>query len=172
MPKNLIKNPCGEEGLKHWEDVQHGGDGWKVEALPGDNMANFPFQGKFFATSFELCSKSQVIDLLKEGYTEEKLDAQPHIVVSEWHAARTDCECSYDLSVQLLSGTREVIGEFSIKYHTIPSTDGSWRQIKHTFWNYGPGVRFIKFTHSGKDTRYWKGWFGVRMINSSVTIEA
>ncbi|XP_069597966.1 F-box only protein 2-like [Ranitomeya imitator] len=171
MPKNLIKNSCGAEGLKYWEDIQSGGDGWKVEDLPDDNSGQFPFIGKFFATSFELCSKSQVIDLLEEGYTKDVLDAQPHIVVNDWYSCRTDCGCSYDLSVQLLSEKREVISEFNIKYQTIPITDGSWKQVSYTFWKYGAGVRFIKFTHGGKDTSFWKGWYGVRVINSSVTIE-
>ncbi|KAG9481902.1 F-box only protein 2 [Eleutherodactylus coqui] len=174
MMKNLIKNPCGEEELEHWEDVEHGGDGWKVEEVPGDCGAAFPSDGicKYFATSFECCSKTQVIDLLKEEYTAEMLDAQPKIVVSDWYAARTDAGCLYELKVQLLSDCREVISEYTSENITIPgNTDGAWQEISHTFSDYGQGVRFIQFTHSGQDSVYWKGWFGVRMTNSSVTIE-
>lgn len=43
------------EGLQHWEDVQNGGDGWKVEELPGDFGKDFP-KGEvqtYFVSSFE-----------------------------------------------------------------------------------------------------------------------
>ncbi|XP_073441149.1 F-box only protein 2 isoform X1 [Dendrobates tinctorius] len=131
MAKNLIKNPCGEEDLEHWEVVENGGDEWKVEDLPGDCGAPFPSDGvsKYFVTSFELCKKSQLIDLLQEGFTEEVLDAQPNIVVSDWYGARTDCGCCYELRVQLLSDSRDVISEYSSENITIPeNTDGAWNQ--------------------------------------------
>ncbi|KAM3922711.1 F-box only protein 2-like [Leptodactylus fuscus] len=175
MARNLIKNPCGEEELEHWEDVQHGGDGWKVEELPGDCGAKFPSDGisKYFATSFEWCCKSQKIDLLNEGYTAEELDAQPKILVSDWYAARTDAGCSYELTVQLLSDSQDVINEYKSENITIPKkTEGTWNQLSHTFSEYGPGVRFIQFTHGGQDTVCWKGWYGVRVTNSSIKIEA
>ena len=44
-------------------------------------------------------------------------------------------------------------------------------QISHTFTDYGPGVRFIRFEHGGQDCVYWKGWFGARVTNSSVWVE-
>ncbi|XP_051063536.1 F-box only protein 27 isoform X2 [Phodopus roborovskii] len=37
LGRNLISNPCGQEGLRKWM-VQHGGDGWVVE----DNMKAVP----------------------------------------------------------------------------------------------------------------------------------
>ncbi len=40
----------------------------------------------------------------------------------------------------------------------------------HIFKNYGPGVRFIRFTHGGKDTKFWAGHYGVQVTNSSVEI--
>lgn len=43
-------------------------------------------------------------------------------------------------------------------------------QITHTFQNYGPGVRYIRFCHGGTDGKYWKGWYGVRITESSVEI--
>lgn len=44
-------------------------------------------------------------------------------------------------------------------------------QIRHTFLDYGPGMRFISFEHGGQDTKFWDGWFGVRVTGSSVTLE-
>ncbi|XP_034263634.1 F-box only protein 2 [Pantherophis guttatus] len=85
--RNLVKNPNGEEGLQHWEDVQNGGDGWKVEELPGDFGKDFPKEEvhTYFVSSFDWCSKSQIIDLQAEGYWEELMDTtQPKIVVKDW----------------------------------------------------------------------------------------
>ncbi|KAG8572288.1 hypothetical protein GDO81_012002 [Engystomops pustulosus] len=81
-------------------------------------------------SAVRLCSKTQEIDLLKEGYTEEVLDAQPNIVVSDWYAARTDAGCLYELKVKLLSDSRDVISEYNSENITIPEkTDGSWNQV-------------------------------------------
>lgn len=44
-------------------------------------------------------------------------------------------------------------------------------QVSHTFTEYGPGMRFIAFEHGGQDTKFWDGWFGVRVTGSSVTVE-
>ncbi|KAM4704042.1 F-box only protein 2 [Rhinophrynus dorsalis] len=173
--RNLIKNNCGEADLDYWEDVLHGGDGWKIEELPGDNGGEFPVEGinKYFVSSFEWCKKSQIIDLLNEGYWEEVLDTgEPNIVVNDWYAARSDAGCLYELCVQLLSENRDVITEYKSEIITIPQfNDASWNQISHTFSGYGPGVRFIRFQHGGQDSVFWKGWYGVRVTNSSVTVE-
>jgi F-box protein 2 len=42
--------------LEGWSDVEHGGDGWRVEELPGDNGVEFTQDDsvkKYFASSFE-----------------------------------------------------------------------------------------------------------------------
>lgn len=44
-------------------------------------------------------------------------------------------------------------------------------QLSHTFSDYGPGMRFISFEHGGQDTKFWEGWFGVRVTESSITFE-
>lgn len=43
-------------------------------------------------------------------------------------------------------------------------------QMTHVFQNYGPGVRYIHFSHGGKDTQYWAGWYGIRVTNSCIEI--
>ncbi|XP_077314085.1 F-box only protein 2-like [Lithobates pipiens] len=176
MARNLIKNGCGDEEFEFWEIGENGGDGWKVEEVPGDCGASFPDDGvqKYFASSFEWCSKSQLIDLVAEGFSEEVLDnEQPNIVVSDWYSGRTDAGCLYDLCVELLSDTRDVIAEHRSDTITIPqSTESIWREITHTFSGYGPGVRFVQFKHGGQDSVFWKGWFGARVTNSCVKVEA
>lgn len=43
------------EDLEHWGEVENGGDGWKVEELPGDFGKEFPSEEvhKYFVTSYE-----------------------------------------------------------------------------------------------------------------------
>lgn len=40
----------------------------------------------------------------------------------------------------------------------------------HVFKDYGPGVRYICFTHGGKDTQFWAGWYGIRVTESCVEV--
>ena len=40
-------------------------------------------------------------------------------------------------------------------------------QMTHVFKDYGPGARFIRFTHGGSDTQFWAGWYGIRVTNST-----
>ncbi|NXP89983.1 FBX2 protein, partial [Passerina amoena] len=173
--RNLIKNPCGEEGFEHWGEVENGGDGWKIEELPGDFGKEFPSEEvhKYFVTSYEWCRKAQVIDLRAEGYWEELMDTtQPKIMVRDWYAGRSDAGCLYELCVKLLSENEDVLAEYKSDTVTIPEgNDGSWTEISHTFSSYGPGVRFVHFEHGGQDTLFWQGWFGARVTGSSVTLE-
>ncbi|KAG8448881.1 hypothetical protein GDO86_015814 [Hymenochirus boettgeri] len=168
--RNLIKNPCGKEGLQHWRTVDRG-DGWVVENNRTD-LEGSECQ-KSFVTSFSWCEKTQIVSLLKEGLWEEILDSyQPHICISDWFAGRDDCGCVYKISVELLAADRErVIDEFHENPDPIPQwNDESYHQVSHVFQDYGPGVRYVKFNHKGRDTQFWKGWYGSRITNSSVTV--
>ncbi|KAF3689425.1 F-box only protein 2 [Channa argus] len=176
MARNLLKNPNGEEQLEFWELTENGGRQWKVEEMAVDSGYNFWNEEvtKYFVTSFELCLKRQVIDLLAEGYSSEQLDAQPAITVEDWYSGRPDCGCSYQVTVCLLDENQEVIQQFRPEpvIFDPDCDDCSWKKVTHTFSEYGPGIRFISFEHGGQDTKFWDGWYGVRVTGSSVTIEA
>ncbi|XP_077303310.1 F-box only protein 6-like [Lithobates pipiens] len=171
---NLIKNPCALEGFKYWTIDENGGNKWKIEDLPGGAGQNFPNPSlsKYFVTSYQTCKKSQIIDLKKEGYTAEIMDkAQPPIIVTDWYASRMDCSCQYELLVRLLSEDKKTLQEFRPQPAKLPEGDGQWHYATHIFSNYGPGVRYISFQHGGKDTKFWAGWYGVRVTNSSITVD-
>ena len=80
------------DGLKvGWKITENGGHRWKVETdtcgaepLPEEVLALSNNESYNFVTSFEWCSMEQTIDLVKEGFSEELLDAQPDILVTEW----------------------------------------------------------------------------------------
>ncbi|KAM9758753.1 F-box only protein 2 isoform 1-T1 [Menidia menidia] len=175
MAKNLLKNPNGEEQLEFWELTENGGSQWRVEEMPGDCGYDFCNDAvtSYFVTSFELCLKRQMIDLMAEGFSPEQLDAQPAVTVEDWYCGRSDCGCSYQMSATLLDENQEVMEEFRAQPVTLdPECDNcSWKQVSHTFSDYGPGMRFVCFEHGGQDSKFWDGWFGVRVTGSSVTIE-
>ncbi|XP_078414331.1 F-box only protein 6-like [Cetorhinus maximus] len=172
---NLIKNPCAEEDFQFWDIEDNGGDEWKIETLPGAHGQTLPDRTvkKYFVTSYGLCRKSQKIDLLANGLWRNLLDLmQPKIIVSDWYAARRDCGCVYTLEVELLSEDGKPIHRYTSEQVTIPQwSDAKWNQMTHVFTDYGPGVRYVRFAHEGRDTQFWAGWYGVRVTNSSVTIE-
>uniref|UniRef100_F7BAM9 F-box protein 44 n=1 Tax=Macaca mulatta TaxID=9544 RepID=F7BAM9_MACMU len=174
LHRNLLHNPCAEEGFEFWSLDVNGGDEWKVEDLSRDQRKEFPNDQvkKYFVTSYYTCLKSQVVDLKAEGYWEELMDTtRPDIEVKDWFAARPDCGSKYQLCVQLLSSAHAPLGTFQPDPATIQQkSDAKWREVSHTFSNYPPGVRYIWFQHGGVDTHYWAGWYGPRVTNSSITI--
>ncbi|TEA33510.1 hypothetical protein DBR06_SOUSAS3910061 [Sousa chinensis] len=174
LRRNLLRNPCAEEDMRAWKIDSNGGDQWKVESLPGAHGTDFPDPKvkKYFATSYEMCLKSQLIDLKAEGYWEELLDKfRPDIVVKDWFAARADCGCTYHIRVQLASADYIVLASFEPPPMTVHQwNDARWTEVSHTFSDYPPGVRHILFQHGGKDTQFWAGWYGPRVTNSSIVI--
>ncbi|KAG5838932.1 hypothetical protein ANANG_G00228970 [Anguilla anguilla] len=118
------------------------------------------------------CKKSQLIDLVKEGYSQLFMDEiQPDIVISDWYSAHRNCGSKYEICVELLSQNEEVIRKFCPEPVYIDHPiDRNWRQMTHVFRDYGRGVRFVRFCHGGQDTKFWAGWYGIRVTNSSVEI--
>ncbi|XP_054995296.1 F-box only protein 6 isoform X2 [Sorex araneus] len=171
LHRNLISNPCAEEGLASWQININGGDKWKVETLPEDAFPNNQVK-KFFVTSYQLCLKSQLVDLRAMGYWEELLDQyRPDIVVKDWFAPRADCGCTYRLWVHLTSAENLTLASFEHPPVTIHQwNDAKWTEVSHTFSDYPPGVRHVLFLHGGRDTQFWAGWYGPRVTNSSVTV--
>lgn len=168
--RNLLKNPRADQGMKNWQITDNGGDKWKVEKVmkPHPNNA----VRKNFITSYGFCRKMQLIDLEMEGYTPSFMDhIQPDIKISDWYAPRWDCGSEYEICVQLLNKKKKPVQTFAPETVYFEQwNDQNWCQMTHVFRNYGPGVRFIRFTHGGKDTQFWAGWYGVRVTDSSVEI--
>ncbi|XP_013791526.1 F-box only protein 44-like [Limulus polyphemus] len=170
--RNLLKNSTGEENLSQWTVIENGGDKWLVEK-EAVGVDPFPEDGikTCFSTSYMNCSKSQLIDLSREGVPQEVMDnARPKIEVSEWYAARFDCGSTYELTVRLLDKNYEPQDEFHYGPQEVAQWQGrQWIQTKHLFEHYPPGVRYIQFRHSGKDTQFWAGHYGSKMCGAKVT---
>ncbi|XP_067096631.1 F-box only protein 44-like [Osmerus mordax] len=169
--RNLLKNSRADESFNGWQILENGGDKWKIETVGSPPLPDDTVQ-KYFVTSYHTCKKCQLIDLAKEGYKPSLMDeVQPDIVISDWYAPRFDCGSLYEICVQVLDKKKVPIQTFS------PDTvyfqqwnDQTWNQMTHVFKDYGPGARFIRFTHGGRDTQFWAGSYGIRVTNSSVEI--
>ncbi|XP_071383446.1 F-box only protein 6-like [Centroberyx affinis] len=168
--RNLLKNSRGQQILNGWQILENGGDKWKVEGA----MVPHPDETvqKVFVTSYQMCRKSQLIDLVKEGYNPSFMDHfQPDIKISDWYAPRWDCGCEYEIRVELLNHKKKPVQTFAPETVYFEQwNDQQWNQVTHVFKDYGPGVRYIRFIHGGKDTQFWAGWYGVRVTDSCVEI--
>uniref|UniRef100_A0A1A8BI81 F-box protein 6 n=1 Tax=Nothobranchius kadleci TaxID=1051664 RepID=A0A1A8BI81_NOTKA len=168
--RNLLKNPRGEDKLRGWTLTQNNGDRWTVDEpmVPHPNEA----VQKNFVTSYSMCLKEQTVDLKHEGYSPSFMDEfQPPIRISDWYAPRWDCGSEYTISVQLLDERKNVVQEFHPDTVYFPQwNDQQWCQMTHVFQNYGPGVRYVRFSHGGKDTQFWAGWYGIRVTDSCVEV--
>ncbi|KAJ8384236.1 hypothetical protein AAFF_G00206970 [Aldrovandia affinis] len=168
--RNLLKNPNAEEQFNGWNIVDNGGDKWKIvdvsTPLPDESVK------KYFVTSYDYCKKLQLIDLAKEGYGSAFMDVfQPDILISDWYSPRWDCGSLYEICVELLSQKKKAIMKFCPDpVYFKQWNEQQWQQMTHVFRDYGPGVRYVRFTHGGKDTQYWAGWYGIQVTNSSVEI--
>ncbi|XP_027000288.1 F-box only protein 6-like isoform X2 [Tachysurus fulvidraco] len=169
MRRNLLKNP-NADGFAGWKIEENGGDGWIKDCIfvphPDETVT------KCFVTSYEQCIKSQLINLEEEGYSPAIMDEiQPDIVISDWYAPRWDCGSEYQIQVELLNHRKRTVQSFESEPVFFPQwNDQKWEEMTYTFKDYGPGIRFIRFKHGGKDTQYWAGHYGIRVTHSSVEI--
>uniref|UniRef100_A0A3P9AHP4 FBA domain-containing protein n=1 Tax=Esox lucius TaxID=8010 RepID=A0A3P9AHP4_ESOLU len=168
--RNLIKNPKAEDKFNDWQIIANGGDKWGEEPVR-EPHPDTTVQ-RLFLTSLSPCLKLQLIHLEKEGYSPSFMDEfQPDIVISDWYAPRWDCGSQYEICVELLNHKKKTIEKFNPAPVIFEQwNDQKWNQMTHVFKNYGPGVRYIRFVHGGKDTQFWAGWYGIRVTNSSVEI--
>uniref|UniRef100_A0AAQ6ICF1 Uncharacterized protein n=1 Tax=Anabas testudineus TaxID=64144 RepID=A0AAQ6ICF1_ANATE len=150
--RNLLKNPR-EEGKKLTNINFWVGRYWKKFMINPQTHISEYSPGKSQKTHF--CKKSQLIDLEREGYNPEFMDHfQPDIKISDWYAPRWDCPSQYEICVDPVASS-EVMILFIF-------------QMTHVFQNYGPGVRYIRFTHGRDKSKYWGGWYGLRITDSCI----
>ena len=153
--ENLIANPSGEDGLDGWTIDANGGSGWAA-------------QDGGFVTSYNNCSKSQVIVLADAGFTDDQMDTSPEINISEdYIGVSVNKSDIYHLDVELRDADGNVIESFSTGNLT---TSAEMQTVNYTFSEYGSGVRSIYFSHGGRDAEGWGGNYGSRMTNAQVLV--
>nr|XP_056721463.1 F-box only protein 44-like [Euleptes europaea] len=164
LKRNLIKNPCGEKGLKFWEFKSKKKKVWKIEKAPEADM-HFPHIRKCFV-AYHLCTfKHQLITLKDEGYWDELMDeTKPDIVVKDWYYFSPNYR--YELCVTLLSKDFSILQECRPEefFRNQGRDEDKWCEVSYTFHDYPAGVRHIRFIHGNE------GWTYMRVTNSSVTV--
>lgn len=92
--KNLLLNNCGEMEFKHWHIKSNGGARFIVEnppvgANPVPDEPEFKNKTMCFATSYQNCSKFQIITF-KNKILHRKIfdELRPTILVSEWYVLK------------------------------------------------------------------------------------
>ena len=198
---NLVKNFVGDDVLSlepwkvnysSWEAFSQtleggvfrrgGGDEWTIEdgwikpEEPRNAILLKENEGctKNYVTSHEWCCREQFIDLLSLGFLPKILDElQPAIDVSEWFSARWDCGSVFQIRVDLLDGNYRSVKSFQYSKKTSQWQGGQqgWQKVQHTFTDYGPGVRFVRFADGGKDLQWWAGHYGSKMAAAWVTVK-
>lgn len=165
------------DGLSSWSILQNGGDQFLNEPNNcGGSKAVSTIGLKnchhCWATSYGWCNKSQLIDLLAEGCTEEILDrVRPQIEILDWVAARFDCACKYVLEVSLLSLNKSLLDSHETSKTWAQWDDNSWNKVTLTFSSYPEGVRYIQLMHGGKDLQFWAGHYGPKITGTSVVLK-
>lgn len=153
---NIVVNGSADSGLSGWNITQNGGDGW---AITGDNK---------FISSYNLCIKSQVIDLVAAGYSTTILDASPDIAVSEEYVGGwPNYSDTYFYNAELRDENGNVIASYSTGNLICTA---AIQTVNHVFSGYPAGVRYVFIEHGGDDAEFWAGHYGAIIDNSEVIV--
>eukprot|EP01080_Neovahlkampfia_damariscottae_P005175 gene5175-8781_t len=160
----LLKNPNGEMnefGNPFWGwKLEHGGSGWLIENEKGYNSDNA------WVTSYQICKKSQMIDLSK---FDDLLKTRPIITVIQWYCGTSpNFKDIHYLKIELRDENQIVIDSFDTN-EIICSEE--WKKIEYSFINYYKNVKYIYWEDGGKDIENWSGNFGSKSSGSSLFFE-
>lgn len=159
-----LTNPSAETGtLTGWTAVD-GGDPWLV-------VDGFAHTGsKSFLSSYLDGTLNVVVDLLAEGYTTEQLDAAPEITAGVWVAgfdAGSGTDDHYDFELELQGAGH---GAIITHFFGDQRATGTWTQISRTLSDYGPGLRYISITATGRDSAFLAGNYGTAFDDFTLTV--
>ena len=164
---NLIVNGGAEtQNMSGWTIIDDGGDGWTTST--GSYAGSHSVR-----TSYGPCLKAQTIDLLAAGFTEEELDNEPEVLVSEWFSEYYASGDIFKLRIELRDANDVELATWVQNGETAGGenyADDNWFELTHTITNYGPGLRKIYFEDGGQDGEYWSGHYGIRLDEASVIL--
>ncbi|ODM89606.1 F-box only protein 6, partial [Orchesella cincta] len=190
LSKNYIQNPSGHNQFEGWTILPNDGLEWRVEQVP-QNCSPLPApvsnifernDESCFVPAFEWCSKYYWIDIRKEGLTPSllKLLLPIQINCSQMYTARYDC-CGgvFSWELRLLNSQEKILSNYESPTVELSSTT-EWHTAQYSF-QFGSedeelvqDLRYIVFSHEGRDTQWWagRGQFAMKFARSCVTFEA
>jgi len=126
---------------------------------------------KNFATSYFMCQKYQLVDLVSCGLETSLLKkVKPRIQIKDFYAARFDCGAEYHIGVMLLDENLTVVESVIFDETIEQGSENDWHEYSHEFKDYDESVRYVLFFHGGKDTQFWAGNYGVKLSKSRVNL--
>ncbi|MFK7925451.1 MAG: T9SS type A sorting domain-containing protein [Bacteroidia bacterium] len=156
ISNNIIYAGGRTHDFSGWEIGLNGGDGWTVD----DN-------GRF-RTSYDTCSKHQLLDLIALGYTAAELDLEPLILFGEFMKGNgNEFSDIHMMKVQLRDANQNVILEYNWKTNAV----NEWRWVSYVMDGYGQGLRYIYYEHSGANVQYWEETHGLSIDYSYLEIQ-
>uniref|UniRef100_A0A3Q3JWA5 FBA domain-containing protein n=1 Tax=Monopterus albus TaxID=43700 RepID=A0A3Q3JWA5_MONAL len=183
--ESLWRERCKREGY-HLHDVSRTPQDWRLFYFLCKKRRNLLKNPR----SFTCCvtnSKRAVICLLVSSdlclsilpcrpdlCSAVKIVAHPTgspISAQDLYAPRWDCASEYEICVELLDSSKNPVKVFAPDKVCFEQWGSQqWNEMTHVFRDYGPGVRYIRFTHGGQDRQFWAGWYGIRVTDSCVEI--
>ncbi|KAI4823659.1 hypothetical protein KUCAC02_012236 [Chaenocephalus aceratus] len=150
-----------------WKEVVDSKSLWKERCRrEGDHLSDTSKNPEDWRLFYFLCKQRR--NLLKNPRGQEEL--------SSWLILNNDYRCfryggrfggldGFGGNRWAVHGIREPHPD-----ETVPKKLCDLLHMAHVFKNYGPGVRYVIFTHGGRDTQFWAGWYGIRLTESCVEI--
>ncbi|MCB0760523.1 MAG: hypothetical protein KDC12_03295 [Flavobacteriales bacterium] len=142
--QNLLVNPGNNLGsTEGWtQDNPFGGSWFNSNGING---------GSAWASSPVWNYKWQLIDLVAQGFTPAYLDSSPVIRFAQQYnkyEVPGMANDQWSITVALLDESQQEITNYS--YSDFCGADG-WQLFKGYFSSYPAGVRYVKFTHGGRE---------------------
>lgn len=187
--RNLIINSSGQDGLRHWQQLQlqqqqHGGGrgggmAWQIEAsdvpavpaLAAVVVADPPLLTTNFVSTFQWCSMAQHVPLFK--YVRDP--SQSRIEVAAQYMGRTDCPSVFRLEAVVLNHQGRVVHRKSTDILTTPQDDWDRASLilepqQQPLLTADHAAHSLLLIVHGKDGRFWQGLFGAKVADCSVRI--
>ncbi|XP_075244671.1 F-box only protein 44-like [Convolutriloba macropyga] len=195
--RNLIRNPCGEDGRKYWVqkeahkrhadydsdsdededyDDQYSAVRFEVEEKP---VGAYPIPDKVgvptqhcFVTSYRLGIRVQVLNFSKYSIREGVMELlKPTINYSQWVSSRHDCGCEAELSIQVKSGLWTMKPD-PLDWNT--SQEGVERRVWYKMEDEvqcALPIDTIVYRSTGKDRQFWAGNYGSKTTACSLILK-
>ncbi|KAG7250045.1 hypothetical protein CRUP_000623 [Coryphaenoides rupestris] len=168
LGRNLLRNPA-PYGLTHDSpppEAEHS------EVRP-EGPPRFQADGNYtdWTTSVEVLPLDSS-GIPAEGLWDVLLDKyQPDIAIQDWYEESQLHQNIYRLHVKLLAADGQtVIAEQSVQpTEDLGKYSHTWKEVSHVFRGYGPGVRFVLFSHQVKN-QFMFELFPTLVTGSSVTV--